>query len=170
MKLLGEELEISDNIDNRVRLADECLEAGFFTEAEELFGSCLTKHHADDPNIMLKIAQAQFAQQRYADARQTLELVVARNPEYRSTAGHLLYARTLEALGDPGAAQEYEVLLDTYPGEEARVRYAQLLESNGQEQRARELYRETLTRARRAPKYYRRAEKAWIAVAERRQH
>lgn len=162
-----EELEISDNVDNRVRLADECMDAGFFAEAEELFASCLTRPHAEDPNIMLKVAEAQFAQDRHADARQTLESIVERNPEYRSTSGHLLYARALEALDDPAASDEYEVLLQSYPGEEARIRYAQLLERRGQDERARQLYQETLTRARHSPKYYRRAEKAWIDMAAR---
>lgn len=160
-----EELEVSDNIDNRLRLADECMEVGFHEEAQELFQSCLTAHHADDPDILLRVAEAQFAQDRYADVRQTLETIVERNPDYQSTSGHLLYARTLEALDDAGAAAEYEVLLATFPGEEARVRYAQLLERLGDSERADELYKETVVRARRAPKYYRRAQKSWIDIA-----
>lgn len=168
-----EELEISDNVDNRLRLAQECMEVGFYPDAQSLFESCLKAHHADDPNILLQVAEAQFAQEHYAETRQTLEAIVERNPDYQSTSGHLLYARTLEALGetmgdtmsDAGAVEEYEVLLGTYPGEEARVRYAQLLERLGDSERAHELYKETVTRARRAPKYYQRAEKPWIDLA-----
>ncbi len=163
-----DELAHSDNVDNRLRLADECMEVAFYDEAQALYESCLSGQHASDPNIALKLAEAQFAQERFAEARATLERIVAEHPEFRSVDGHLLYARTLEQLDDPGVAEEYNVLLETYPGEEARVRYAQWLEDTGDNERALALYREVLTRARRSPKYYRRVQKPWIDIAKQR--
>lgn len=160
-----EELEISDSVQNRAQLADECMEIGYFAEAETLFDSCLSGHHADDASIHLKKARAQFEQDRFDEARATLEELIRTQPEFRSVDGHLLYARTLEALEDPGVEEEYEALRESYPGEEARVRYAQWLEHVGQVDRARDLYREVLLRARRSPRYYRRAEKRWIDLA-----
>ncbi|MDH3689170.1 MAG: hypothetical protein OEU36_06770, partial [Gammaproteobacteria bacterium] len=64
------------------------------------------------------------------------------------------------------AIKEYEVLISSYPGEEARVRYALLLKRQGRTERAQALFKETLTRARRSPKYYRSREKEWIQTAE----
>ena len=165
------ELDVSDNIDNRLALADECMVMAYFDEAEQLYASCLRGHHAQDPNIHLKLATAQFSQQQFATAKQTLDDLIRDNPTFKSTAGHLLYARTLEALEDTNAAKkEYEALLQTYPGEEARVRFAELLEGLGETQRAFELYDEAINRAGRAPRYYQKQEKHWLDIAKRKKN
>ena len=162
------ELEISDNVENRERLADECMAVDYFAEAEQLYDMCLTSHHQNDPNIRLKLAQAQFAQDNFAAARATLEDLIDRAPNFRSTTGHLLYARTLEALNETERAMtEYRALVHSFPGEEARVRYARLLRSTGDTSGANTVFDEVLTRARRAPRYYQRKEKTWIDIATR---
>ena len=170
LRLRKEQLEMSDSVDNRLRLADECMEADFPGEAETLYASCLKGPQEDNPNLLIKVAFAQFAQDKFADTKTTLERVVETDPDFKSTAGHLLYARALEALDDPGVAEEYEALLHTFPGEEARVRYAQWLGHKGCEERATELYREVLARSRHSPKYYRQAQKHWIGIAEQHAH
>ncbi len=168
LKRRKDELAISDNIDNRVKLADECMDAKLFDEAEQLYRSCLRGQHETDPNIMLKLARAEFAQDAFGAAQTTLEKLVELNPNFQSTSGHLLYARTLEHTDTTAARREYDALVTSYPGEQARVRYAQLLQREGAPDIAAQLFEETLTRARRAPKYYQRAEKQWIDIA--RQH
>ena len=71
------------------------------------------------------LAQAYFESSGHAKAKETLERLIASNPDYESHDGHLLYARTLEALGEVDAAiKEYEILATAYPGEEARAWYA----------------------------------------------
>jgi hypothetical protein len=52
-----------------------------------------------------------------------------------------------------------------YPGEEARVRYALLLKKTGHTERAMALFDETLTRTRRAPRHYQRAQRQWVDTA-----
>lgn len=169
LKRRKEELEISDNIDNRLALADECMAMEYFDEAETLYRSCQHSHHATDPDIYQKLAEAQFAQSRFAEAQQSLENLIAHNPDYQSTAGHLLYARTLAEMGDVDSAfTEYDALLPTYPGEEARVRYALLLERTGHTEKANRLFSEAITRTNRAPRYYRKKEKPWIDLARAR--
>jgi hypothetical protein len=161
-------LDASGTVENRVSLADECVEARMYDEAITLYRECLVGVHRTDPNIMEKLARAQFEKGAAAEARQTLDDLIRENPDYKSTEGHLLYARTLEALGEIEAARkEYEILLVSYPGEEARVRYAMLLTQSGEKARAGELFKETLTRAKRAPRYYRDKESEWIKIAER---
>lgn len=163
-----DELEISDSVENRIQLADECMEVGYFSEAEALYDSCLHGHQADDSGVHLKKARAQFEQDKFEAARTTLEQLIELQPQFKSVDGHLLYARILEALQDPGVAVEYEALLVSYPGEEARVRYAQWLEHSNQRERAEDIYREVLVRSRRSPKFYRRAQKHWIDIASAR--
>lgn len=162
-----DELAISDNIDNRTRLADECLEAGILDEAIELYRSCLKGAYADEPHIMLKLAQAYFESGDFEQTRIALDALIKANPDFKSSVGHLLYARTLEGMELLAEAEkEYEVLLNTYPGEEARVRYALMLRNQGKTERAQELFDQSLLRARRAPKYYRRQEKHWLSIAK----
>jgi len=81
---------------------------------------------------------------------------------------HLLYARALEAEGNvPKALEEYRVLATSYPGAEAAVRYAQLLQSHGERAEAQKVARELLEQARIAPGHYRRAQRTWLEAAQR---
>lgn len=161
-----EELEIADTVANRVKLADECIEAGFFTDAMTLLQRCRMNGH-DDPDILLKLAQAQFGDEQFQACRATLDDLIKAHPNFRSHDGHLLYARSLEAIGETQQAlTEYAALATSFPGEEARLRYAQLLHQSGQLGRAQQVLQEIVLRAKRAPSYYRRKEQAWVKQAE----
>lgn len=162
-----EELEMADTIDNRIRLAEECIEAGFHSEAIELLEKCLRGVHQDDPQILLVLAQAYFAAGSFAQARVTLERLIEKNPNFKSHDGHLLYARCLESLQlFDAATAEYEILVQAFPGEEARVRYGMMLATMGKAEQAKKLFSDSLARAKRAPNYYRRKERPWLALAE----
>ena len=162
-----EALEISDNIDNRLQLGDAYLEAGQASKAIELYTSCLQGLHQNDPHIMLKLAQGHFHLQNYTKTKTTLDSLRGKNPDFHSQTGHLLYARTLEAMGlTTEAIAEYEILADSWPGEEARVRFGLLLQQQGKTEAATELFRETLLRVKRAPQYYRKKERQWIKIAK----
>ena len=161
-----EELEIADTVQNRVKLADECIESGFPAEAIALLQRCLNNGH-DDPDILLKLAQAQFVAAQFQETVDTLDSLIRANPNFRSPDGHLLYARSLEALGKiPQALEEYQALTASFPGEEARWHYAELLMSLGQTDKAQQVLQEMLLRTKRAPKYYRRKEQEWVKHAE----
>ena len=163
-----DELDISDTVANRVALADECMEAGMFDKAEELYGSALRGVHGDDSSVRERLARAQFDGGRAAEAVRTLDELIEADPDYRSHDGHLLYARALEGAGrEAEAVKEYEVLREQYPGEEARVRFALLRRRLGQSAGAVELLEESLLRARRAPRTYRDRERDWLRVAEK---
>lgn len=163
-------LEIADTVENRVALADECIEARMFPQAIELLQGSLKGMHKDDPAILVRLARAQFENAEPAKAIATLDALIAAHPNHQSPDDHLLYARALEADAQlQRAAEEYDVLRDSFPGEEARIRYAQMLTRIGQREKAAELCRETLLRARRAPKTYRQREREWLQLAERMQ-
>ena len=162
------ELDIADTIDNRRRLAEQSLASGDYQQAMEMFRNALTGMYATDPHLMLGLAQAQFALDLPAEARATLDALIAANPKFRSFDGHLLYARTVEASGDiDKALTEYEALVQGFPGEEARVRYAQLLKRANRRSDAANVLREIAKRSSLAPKYYQREQRAWIDLAKR---
>ena len=162
-----DQLEISDNVENRLALADACADAGLDREARDLYQSCLSGPYEHDPHILLKLARCEFALTNPAQARQLLDRLIEQNPDFQSTDGHLLYARSLEEMGETEAARkEYAALADAFPGEEARVRYALLLKREGDVEEAVKAFRHTLLRSKRAPGYYRQAQKKWVAIAK----
>jgi hypothetical protein len=159
---------LSDTQTNRRRLAEESLVSGDFQQAAELYKGALKGLYETDPETMMGLAKAQFGLGQPQQARETLDALIAANPNYRSKDGHLLYARTVEASGDmPAALHEYENVVQGYPGEEARMRYGLLLLRNGDTRKAKEIFSEILTRSAASPKYYQREQREWIDVAKR---
>ena len=163
-----EALEEADTVDNRRLLAEALAEAGEFTDAVETYRGVLTGIHAEDPGMLLGMARAAFAAGLFDEALRTVLHLGETNPRYQPVEAQLLYARTLEALGrDDDAAHEYQQLVTHAPGEEVRCRYALLLQRTGRALEALGLYKEILSRSRRAPGHYRRQEREWIDIAQR---
>lgn len=133
-----EEVEICGSIDNKIALAQECMERELYDDAARLYRSCMEGLYADDPNLLLGLATAQAEQQNFNEARATLERLQTKHPGFKPNEADLLRARTLEGCGDPQAAlQAYEALLPLYVGLEARYRHALLLKKMGHTDQAR---------------------------------
>jgi len=162
------EVRVADNVASRQRYAEELLRHERYDEAIAQYREALTGLYEHDPNLMLGMAQAQFGKGDARAARVTLDELIRLNPEFRSPAGHLLYARALAAEGNTQKAlEEYQVLASSFPGAEAAVRYAQLLQAEGRPEDARKVARELLEQARMAPGHYRRAQRPWLEAAQR---
>ena len=162
------EARVASNVASRQRYAEELVRHQRYDEAIGQYREALTGLYEHDPNLMQGLAQAQFGKGDAAAARATLDELIQRNPDFRSPAGHLLYARALEAEGNvPKALEEYAVLAPSYPGAEASVRYAQLLQAQGRRAEAQKVARELLEQARIAPGHYRRAQRPWLDAAQR---
>lgn len=164
----SQQFGLSDTQATRRRLAEESLRSSDFQQAVELYRGALKGLYETDPEMMMGLARAQFGLGQAAEARATLDALIAANPGYRSKDGHLLYARTVEAGGDlPAALHEYESVVQGYPGEEARLRYGMLLVRNNDHTKAREVFNEILTRSAASPRYYQREQREWIDAARR---
>jgi len=162
------EARLTGNVSGRQRYAEELTRHGRYDEAIAQYREALTGLYEHDPNLLLGVAQAQFAKCDATAARTTLDDLIRLNPDFRSPHGHLLYARALEQEGNvTKALEEYQVLAPAYPGAEAAVRYAQLLKAQGRREDAQKVARELLEQARIAPAHYRRAQKSWLDAAER---
>ena len=162
------EARIAGNVASRQRYAEELVRHGRYDEAIAQYRETLSGLYEHDPNLMLGLAQAQFGKGDAAGARATLDELIRLNPDFRSPVGHLLYARALEAEGNvQKALEEYRVLASSYPGAEAAVRYAQLLQAQGVRAEAQRVVRELLEQARIAPGHYRRAQRTWLEAAQR---
>ncbi len=159
-------LGLADTVENRRHLAEQCLLEGDYARAEELLSASLKGLYRTDPTLMLGLARAQHGLGRPQQTRDTLEALIAANPDFRSSDGHLLYARAVEALGDTSAAlHEYEAVVQGHPGEEARARHGLLLRRSGDADGARRVFQTIIDRSDLQPDYYRRAQKEWIALA-----
>ena len=160
--------ERSQNADSASKLAAELTKAGRHEEAIRVCMEARTGLFEDDPKILLALANAQFAANRYSDVIATLDYLREKNPGFRSADGHLVYARALDESGaTTRALEEYAALVNYYPGAEARVRQAMLYKKTGDNARATELFAALLKDARLAPKHFRRSEREWIELAER---
>lgn len=167
LKRLATELAISDNVQNKLNLAEECVKQSMYEEAVNLYRSCLTGIYKTDPKIMLSLAETLFLQQSYAQAKITLEQLIAANPEFKSQEGHLLYARCLTELGENEAAlAEYNVLAEYFSGYEAKCRYALLQQKLGYTEQAQSIFKEMLKRAETMPPNFRKAQQTWIKIAQ----
>lgn len=128
-----------------IDLAEELVRRGFYDDAIDLYDKVMTGLFEHDPALLIGRARAQFGKGDFAAARRSLDRVQEHHPGYISRDGHLLYARTVEALGDTRqAAEEYEALVPTFPGPEARVRFALMLERAGETARAQTLFAEVV--------------------------
>ena len=163
-----DEARVTGNVASRQRYAEELTRHQRYAEAIAQYTQALSGLYEHDPNLMLGLARAQFAGGDARAARATLDELIRQNPGFRSPDGHLLYARSLAAEGDiPRALEEYRVLAPSYPGAEAAVRYAQLLEAQGQHAEAQRVVRELLEQARIAPRHYRHAQREWLEAARK---
>jgi hypothetical protein len=160
--------ERSRNVDTATRLANELVREGRYDEAIKVCEESRGGVFADDPTLLMALASARFAKREFAKAIETLDELRAKNPQFRSPDGHLLYARALDEDGRTAQAiEEYEALARYFPGAEARVRLAQVHEKKGDTETAQRLFKQIIEDARLAPKHFQRAQREWIDVAKK---
>jgi hypothetical protein len=168
LRKLVANLDRVESAENKLALARECLRRERHDDARQLLESCLTGVHEDDPAILIALAQAKFGLQDFAGTCEALDRLRAAHPDLRSPECHLLYARALEGQGSGERALfEYDALSGYYPGEEARCRYALLLQKNGQVVEAKAIFRELMRSVEKASKTYFRSQRDWYEVARR---
>jgi hypothetical protein len=156
------------DVASQQRYATELVRQGRSREAIDVYRQSLKGLFEHDPKLLQGLAEAQFAADLPAEARATLDKLIANSPDYKSPEGHLLYARALAAEGNKTKAlDEFKVLAAYYAGAEAKLRYAQLLRSEGQREEAKRILTELTEHARHAPSHYRKAQAEWLSAAER---
>lgn len=107
------QLRRNETTKNLITMAEECMNKGLFEEAIGFYTRALKGQYASDPLLLEGLARAQFGGQDYPACRQTLEDLIAANPDYQSKIGHVLYARSLFELGEREAAlKEFTALSD----------------------------------------------------------
>jgi len=156
--------------DAKRALAEECIRMGHFADAVELYESAMSGPlGAGDPTLLKGLGRAKMLAGDGAAAEDLFQRLRDTDPAAFDADAELDYARALALQGKNDlAVRQYESVVPRYPGEEARCRFALLLEQLGQEQRAQQLFREILESVKGAPSYYRRRQAEWTRIA--RQH
>lgn len=164
----NQKLAVNDSVDSRRKLADQLRERGRFDEAIEHYRAAMSGIYAHEPLLMLGLAKAQFAKGQITETRQTLDELIANNPDFKSPEGHLLYARALEGEGNVDKAlSEYKALSKYYSGAEAMYRHAALLNKQGQRAQAQQLLKELMANAELAGAVFRKENSEWLEAAKK---
>lgn len=162
--------ELVGSVDSKRELAEECIRMHRFQDAIELYeGAMQGPLGAGDPALLKGLARARMLSGDGAGAEALFVKLNEVDPAAFDADAELDYARTLQ-LQDKNdqAIAQYEKVVMRYPGEEARARFALLLESLGQEARAQALFQEIIKSVSGAPSYYRSRQREWLQIA--RQH
>jgi hypothetical protein len=156
--------------DAKRALAEECIRMGRFADAGELYESAMSGPlGANDPTLLKGLGRAKMLSGDGAAAEALFLRLKDTDPTAFDADAELDYARALAIQGKNDlAVRQYESVVPRYPGEEARCRFALLLEQLGQQPRAQQLFREILDSVKGAPSYYRRRQAEWVRIA--RQH
>lgn len=168
LQAASERLAVADTAQNAIALAEECMRKERFAEAHELFQRARRGVHADDPVLLFGLARAQFGLGDFSGTVRTLTELKEKNPSQTSADGHLLYARAHEELGHKAEAiEEYESLVNYYPGPEPACRLALLLKSTGHIDKAMPLFTRIMSESKIAGRHYNNLHKEWVAIAKR---
>ena len=163
LRLAQEAFDEVATTDNRLRLADALLDAGRASEAATQYQASLRGLHQDDPDIQVRLARALLESGHATAARELLDALIARRPDFRSQDGHLTYARAVAAEGNRARArEEFDALLAYASGFEAHAHYAPLLLEWGDATGARAVCDQVMARIKRMPGYARGLHKAEI--------
>jgi len=147
--------------------AEECIKRGRYQEAADLYASAMEGALAEDPALLHGLARATLLLGDGARSEAAFEKLKEISPADFTPGARLGLARALALQGkNAEASAEYEALLPVFPGEEARARYALLLQTMGEDARAQRLYRDVLESQKDAPRYTRRREREWVGIAK----
>ncbi len=161
---------ITPTIENCHSLAKCYLSLNEYEQALILLDDLLKNQFSHDPYLMLDKTKALFGLQKYNEAKFVLENLQNQMPAGHSIYAevHLLYARTLAALGETQLANhEFERLQNYYTGLEASYYYLQHLRQLNHETRAEEVLRHMRKRLHRLPKHFQRKEQSWLKQAQK---
>jgi hypothetical protein len=157
-------------VQHRMRLGAALLAAGNAGEALEHYQAAANGPFANDPTLLLGLAQAQFSVGSHAAADTTLSSLFAANPQARrQSEPALLYARTLSALGAPGTRAAFEQSLTCASDAAPRCLFGDWLMRQTDEadhRRAISLYAEIAHDAKHWPRHAREHNREWLQRAQ----
>jgi len=151
---------------NQSRLAAAAHHLGKFAESEALYRAAAQGIHADDPVLLLGLANALLELNRPTDALAVLDRLSADEGRGRTPAAALAMGRAYEGLGRIGEADTaFKWAMQHLPGFEAIGRYAAFMARNGRQDEAREAIADMDKRLAKLKPQFRKEGRAWRDLA-----
>jgi hypothetical protein len=162
------EVEMVGSANAKRALAEECIKRGRFQDAVDLYQGAMSGPLGEgDPALLRGMARAKLLAGDGAGAVDGFEKLRQVDSAAFDVDAELDYARALALKGrTDDALRQYEDLVPRYSGEEARCRYALLLQQLGKNERAQTLFREIVKSVSGAPGYYRSRQREWYRIAK----
>jgi hypothetical protein len=166
IKKLEEELRFTDTFANRIKLADAYLAAGSTDKAIDLYKASLTGAFAENEHVMMQLIVAYFAQQRY-DEVIPLAKKLYKLPQFTRSKAHLLYALSLENLGNIEQAEtEFKAMKGRYSYFEQRYQYGLFLMRQEKYDDASKIFTDMLDEEPHLGNIEKRSNREWFAKAK----
>jgi hypothetical protein len=158
--------EETPTVRNRSRLAAAAALMGHHAEAEALWRAAAQGVHADDPVLLLGLANALLELGRSGEALEVLEKLGADEAHGRTPAAALAMGRAYEGLGRiPEADRAFQWAVERMPGFEALGRYAAFLARQGRADEARAMVKDMDQRLAKLTAQFRKEGRAWRDLA-----
>jgi hypothetical protein len=167
IKQLQKQLEITDTIQNKIKLAEGYFLNRQYQESINLLEPCLAGPYKNDQHILEGLTYSYFFVGNFDNSLIILSKIEENRNGQLTNDLKLHKAKALEAIGNYDLAlEQYESLIKTFSGEEAKCRYAKLLKKYGQNNKARELFEDILKKVQLAPRHYQKMQKHWVNIAK----
>ncbi|HXA39103.1 MAG TPA: tetratricopeptide repeat protein [Phenylobacterium sp.] len=160
--------EETPTVRNQSRLAAAAAHLGHYGEAEALYRTAAHGVHADDPVLLLGLANALLELRRPADALEVLEKLGNDEAHGRTPAAAMSLGRAYEELGRIAEADTaYAWAAERLPGFEALARYAAFMARHGRRDEARAVVDDLDKRMAKLRGQFRREAQTWRDFAVR---
>lgn len=154
--------EETPTVRNQSRLAAAAMAMGHYGEAEGLYRVAAHGVHADDPVLLLGLANALLELNRAQEALEVLERLGRDEAHGRTPSAALALGRAYEALGRlPEADDAYQWAAERMPGFEALGRYAAFKARHGRTEEARAMIADLDKRMAKLRGQFRKEAQAW---------
>jgi len=158
--------EETPTVRNQSRLAAAAAHLGHFAEAEALWRAAAHGVHADDPVLLLGLANALLELHRPAEALEVLEKLGDNEAHGRTPPAALALGRAYEDLGRmPEAERAFQWASERMPGFEALGRYAAFMARQGRAEEARAMVKDMDQRLAKLTPQFRKEGRAWRDLA-----
>lgn len=164
---LRAQLEETDIVQTRLRLADEILAAGQPAEAHAIAVAALEGAFRDDPRTLTDVARFKIEAGDFRGAHALLENVRTQADRRLAVQVALLRGRALLGLQRAAEAEPHlAAARDSFLGEEPRFHLADVFAATGRRPEAVESWHAILKRFRKGTPAWRRSERRWYRLAK----
>ena len=168
LRNLEQQVEFSPTMANRKALADEYTARERYSEAIDLYTSCLTGPFENDAEVLLSLSRAQYESGQLDAAEDSLDRVEIKSGDPGAARVLLLRARIMEKHGDTdGAATTFREAAIVGSGLEYQYRHLCYLNRAGKSDEARRVYEEMQRRFQMMPGFSRKLNREWMRLADR---